>query len=183
MLYRPNFCANCGERIERGEWGWLTSRRFCPLCETEYKGHDLIPRLIVGAGVLLGVLGLGSYLSSGPSGEATLVRQPRKVTEQTVASIPVRPLQTDPKRDVTGANAISGQPEGNYSLQTTLPSVNARPDFKSLSSSNGPAEQMYYCGAETKKGTPCSRRVKGNVRCYQHIGMPAIVVADKLKVN
>ncbi|HXS01984.1 MAG TPA: hypothetical protein VN724_15510, partial [Pyrinomonadaceae bacterium] len=31
-------------------------------------------------------------------------------------------------------------------------------------------EQTYQCGARTKKGTPCSRRVHGPVRCWQHKG-------------
>jgi len=40
---------------------------------------------------------------------------------------------------------------------------------------------VYFCGAETKKGTPCSRRVNANVRCYQHEGMPAMATGDKSK--
>src|SRR6185503_15802184 len=31
-------------------------------------------------------------------------------------------------------------------------------------------EQTYTCGARTKKGKPCSRRVHGAVRCWQHKG-------------
>jgi hypothetical protein len=31
-------------------------------------------------------------------------------------------------------------------------------------------EDVYICGRETKKGTPCSRRVHGPVRCWQHKG-------------
>jgi hypothetical protein len=45
------------------------------------------------------------------------------------------------------------------------------------------SEEVYFCGAETKKGTPCSRRVKGNTRCYQHKGMPAMLPPDKLKIG
>src|SRR3954466_4710917 len=65
MLFRPSFCANCGERVERKEWGIFTSRRFCPVCESELKAHDLIPRAVVALGVLVGIFGLGSYLKSG----------------------------------------------------------------------------------------------------------------------
>lgn len=35
-------------------------------------------------------------------------------------------------------------------------------------------EQVYTCGARTKKGKPCSRRVHGPVRCWQHKGLPAM---------
>jgi hypothetical protein len=45
------------------------------------------------------------------------------------------------------------------------------------------SEVIYTCGARTKKGTPCSRRVHGPVRCWQHKGMPAIVPQDKLLVK
>jgi methyl coenzyme M reductase subunit C len=41
-------------------------------------------------------------------------------------------------------------------------------------------EQLYMCGARTKKGTPCSRRVHGPVRCWQHKGMAAMLPQEKL---
>ena len=54
-------------------------------------------------------------------------------------------------------------------------------------SSNAPAtvtvDDVYICGARTKKGTPCSRRVHGPVRCWQHKGLPAILPTEKLRVS
>jgi hypothetical protein len=44
-------------------------------------------------------------------------------------------------------------------------------------------EVVYICGARTKKGTPCSRRVHGPVRCWQHKGLPAMLSPDKLVVK
>jgi hypothetical protein len=44
-------------------------------------------------------------------------------------------------------------------------------------------EQVYICGARTKKGTPCSRRVHGPVRCWQHKGSPAMLPLEKLKIH
>jgi len=44
-------------------------------------------------------------------------------------------------------------------------------------------EQTYICGARTKKGTPCSRRVHGPVRCWQHKGAPAMLPLEKLIVK
>lgn len=44
-------------------------------------------------------------------------------------------------------------------------------------------EVVYLCGARTKKGTPCSRRVHGPVRCWQHKGMPAMLPREKLLVR
>ena len=44
-------------------------------------------------------------------------------------------------------------------------------------------EQIYICGARTKKGTPCSRRVNGPVRCWQHKGMKPMMQQEKLLVK
>jgi hypothetical protein len=44
-------------------------------------------------------------------------------------------------------------------------------------------EAVYICGARTKKGTPCSRRVHQPVRCWQHKGLPAMLPVEKLKVK
>jgi hypothetical protein len=42
---------------------------------------------------------------------------------------------------------------------------------------------VAICGARTKKGTPCQRRVRGGVgRCWQHRGKPAILPPSKLVV-
>jgi len=43
---------------------------------------------------------------------------------------------------------------------------------------------VYICGARTKKGTPCRRRVHfAGERCFQHKGMPAIVSLEKLTIK
>ena len=44
-------------------------------------------------------------------------------------------------------------------------------------------EQTYTCGAKTKKGTPCSRRVHGPVRCWQHKGAAAMLPQEKLLIK
>jgi hypothetical protein len=53
---------------------------------------------------------------------------------------------------------------------------------------NGPQptpmlEQLYTCGARTKKGTPCSRRVHGPTRCWQHKGAAAMLPQEKLRIK
>ncbi|HEU4795407.1 MAG TPA: hypothetical protein VFT02_07245 [Pyrinomonadaceae bacterium] len=55
-------------------------------------------------------------------------------------------------------------------------SVGAPPPMPAL-------EQVYLCGARTKKGTPCSRRVHGPVRCWQHKGAKAMLPPEKLVVQ
>ncbi len=44
-------------------------------------------------------------------------------------------------------------------------------------------EEVYLCGARTKKGTPCSRRVHSPARCWQHKGAPAMLPQEKLVVK
>jgi hypothetical protein len=45
-------------------------------------------------------------------------------------------------------------------------------------------ENAYICGARTKKGTPCHRRVhSAGERCFQHKGLPAMVPPEKLIIK
>ena len=179
MLFRPSFCANCGEKIERVEWRVWTSRRFCQVCETEFKGHDLIPRAIVGLGILAGIFGVGGYLKSGPSTPDSLaLRQPRKFVEQAPPAVQM-PIGN---ANLAKQDVVNPPQQGNLS-------ANAKPLVGQQIASQPPqAKQtddvpMYYCGAETKKGTPCTRRVKGNIRCYQHAGMQAMLSVEKLRIK
>lgn len=41
-------------------------------------------------------------------------------------------------------------------------------------------EVVSLCGARTKKGAPCSRRVHGTGRCFQHISLPAMLPPERL---
>ena len=67
------------------------------------------------------------------------------------------------------------------------PLTSSEDPVKPQASKNAPAtvaeEEIYLCGARTKKGTPCSRRVHGPVRCWQHKGMPALLPQEKLAVK
>jgi hypothetical protein len=180
MFFRPNFCANCGEKIERAEWSVWTSRRFCYVCESEYKGHDLIPRFIVGLGIMIGIFGIGSYLKSGPPAPGpAAVREPRRIASQGVL-----PKTASNVENVEQQRPV--EPPQNESAavkSTVLQPMEARKVPSAPAARPVVAEQGYFCGAETKKGTPCSRRVKGNVRCFQHQGMPAMLAAEKLRIN
>ena len=171
MLYRPNYCANCGEKIERVEWGIFTSRRFCGVCESEFKGHDILTRAVVVVGVLAGVIGVGGYLRSDQSPPPTVARQATTLINRPTkleGEAKPRPSESSPAPVRTPENVAPVE-----QLSGTKPS----PVKTEI------AEAAYICGAETKKGTPCSRRVKSNTRCYQHIGMPAMTNSERLKIN
>jgi len=45
-------------------------------------------------------------------------------------------------------------------------------------------DAVYICGARTKKGTPCHRRVHAaGERCFQHKGMAEILPPEKLAIK
>lgn len=171
MLYQPKFCCDCGEKIERVDWKIFTSRRFCQLCETEHKLLDYAPRAIVAVGLLIGIFGLGSHLQS-----AQTSRQ--FVPERKLAGRQANPDRVaEPNLQATNAPVTKSQNNLNGEV-SNLP-ANVQPARKIVEKANvQPAEQVFYCGAATKKGTPCSRRVKGSVRCWQHQGMPVMREAE-----
>lgn len=162
MLFRPSFCANCGERIERAEWSLLTSRRFCEVCAIELKQHDWYPRLAAGLVLLFGLIGLGGYLSTSPT-------EPHV---QRVSLVSPRPIASStPEQTVKKPEPPRPADAGNVKIAVHPP---ANGEARRLAE-----EPVAYCGAETRKGTPCSRRVKGNTRCYQHVGMPSMPPGER----
>ena len=64
MFYKPTYCCDCGDKIDRIEWKLLESRRYCELCETEHQIDEWVPRLLGGLLALFGIWGVGSYLTS-----------------------------------------------------------------------------------------------------------------------
>jgi hypothetical protein len=89
---------------------------------------------------------------------------------------------------LTIALVIVGVLFGRGCRQERPPLVIHRPasapsQSSSTSPSPIPTEQSYTCGARTKKGTPCSRRVHGPVRCWQHKGAAAMLPPEKLLIK
>jgi hypothetical protein len=153
MLYRPQFCCHCGEKIIRARWTPLTSRRFCDFCEIEQKQHDLIPRAAMCVAVLVGAAGVTAYLAGGGPEPS---RQPEEVRSRASSRTLTEP--TTPKSNVVPS-------------PTNVAPVNIEQRGREKNSST---ETVYYCGALTKKGTPCTRRVKKKGRCWQHTGQPPV---------
>ncbi|HEY0429822.1 MAG TPA: hypothetical protein VGC76_18710 [Pyrinomonadaceae bacterium] len=177
MPYKPKFCCQCGEKIERVDWKLLTSRRFCELCATEFGVYDKLPLAVVAISVLFGLFGFGSYWRAGE-------KTPSAAPNQFVASAP-------------GANksetnrAVQPQVLSNTSVPTTAQTsspaktetVQPPQSLKTKTSETPAQEIVYFCGAMTKKGTPCSRRVKNGGRCWQHMGQPAMLPQEQLIVK
>jgi hypothetical protein len=170
MFYHPHFCCHCGEKIIRAKWTILTSRRFCEFCAIEQKQHDLIPRAAAIAIVLFGAAGFTAYIG-GSSGNSAPDR---------TAAAKIRTLKPEPTPREINAKPTDAAPAN--ATPAAAMEANLDPSSSSSVSSNNKqraaprnssTEAVYYCGAMTKKGTACTRRVKSPGRCWQHLGQPA----------
>jgi hypothetical protein len=154
-MYKPNFCAECGGKLLRLRWHIWTTRKFCDGCARRLRWERFVPL------VLAGVALIGSGYLAGRTGRPA----PPPLTIVRRADSPLTsPEDPVPSKSQTGATESGMGPKDN--------------------SQTSPAEpEVYLCGARTKKGTPCSRRVHGPVRCWQHKGSPAMLPQEKLLIK
>jgi hypothetical protein len=174
MPYKPKFCCQCGEKIEQVDRKWLASRRFCELCATDYGVYDKIPLFLVVVSVLFGLFGVGSYFRTA---EKTLNVAPNQF---------VSVAQNANKVETNRANRtpqVSSNTSVPPSVQAKTENVPAKQNLKTEQIQTPAQEAVYFCGAPTKKGTPCSRRVKNGGRCWQHEGQQAMLPQEKLIVR
>ena len=146
-MYKPNFCAQCGQKVLRLKSRFWTSRKFCDDCARALRKERVMPCL------LSVVLLTGAGYIAGRS--------------RTPASPPLTIIRR--------ADSPLTSPEDPGPIKPA--SVEAQPSTPSNE------EVVYLCGAQTKKGTPCSRRVHGPVRCWQHKGTRAMMSQDKLRIK
>jgi hypothetical protein len=163
-MYRPNFCCECGERVESARRRVWAGGRFCDACVGRFGRKRFVAPL-----ALCALLACSFFML----GRATRPAQPAAVFERGALDLSRLPAPDSTRRlDSKREGAAPGsKPEPAYGPDGT---ANERP--------TDPAEVVYICGARTKKGTPCSRRVRGPGRCWQHRGMPAILPPSKLVV-
>ncbi|MCM3901809.1 MAG: hypothetical protein ND866_08900 [Pyrinomonadaceae bacterium] len=156
-MYRPNFCAECGAKILRLHWHAWTSRRFCDDCSKRL----LKQRLTIPVTATIALLSIG--MITGRTGRPA---PPPLIIERSANS----PLYKLESNDATNEN-----PDTNgESTNSRLPQDSQAPTAEEL---------VYVCGARTKKGTPCARRVHSAVRCWQHKGSPPMLPTEKLIVR
>ncbi len=147
-MYKPNFCAQCGQKLLRLRWHFWTSRRFCDDCGRQLRKERFVPWLLIAA-VLSGAGFVAGIARTPTPPPLTIIRR---------ADSPL----TSPE-DARSAGS-------NSSVNTTSPAAPQQDD-------------VFLCGALTKKGTPCSRRVHGPVRCWQHKGARAMLPPEKLLIK
>jgi hypothetical protein len=153
-MYRPNFCAECGERLARRGWRAWINARFCTDCAQRLSGSRLLKPLAMISIVTISAFAFGRYLR--PPAPPLII--------QRAASSPLSDLPANPNDSGRAANRLN--PVNPAAV---------------VSSTDEPG---YICGARTKKGTPCHRRVHvAGERCFQHKGLQAMVPLDKLVVK
>jgi len=161
-MYQPNFCAECAAKIIRLRWRPWTNRKFCERCSPRFAKEQIIHVAIPGAALFL--VGLAVGHAARPPVPPLLIER-NQASPLSLASnsqnLPATMLTTKTATGESGANAGVGDPSNSQSALM----------------------EVYMCGARTKKGTPCTRRVHGPVRCWQHKGMPAMLAQDKLIVK
>jgi hypothetical protein len=192
MLYKPTYCSNCGVKIERIEWFPWTSRNFCEVCEKEHKIFDRLSLVLSGVLVFAGFLVFGNYLLSGGNSTSPISEdQPQIKTlkhnnspkNERAATNQAGNLPTDwnqNSQSIVQSNVASETNPTNPTVQQVQPPTVRQNKNVPVVKAKDP---VYFCGAQTKKGTPCSRRVKGGGRCWQHEGQAAMLPPEKLLIN
>ena len=191
MLYKPNFCCQCGEKIQRVDWNLRTSRRFCDLCQTEFTVYEWMPKIGLGIGLILGIFFIGSFFQASnkkenvfPVKHSNGSQQNRDLPDQKknkqLAEIPNNQTQIG---NLSATPSVQTQ-TNSHSAAVLNQDLERKKQAESIQSrQNDKKEPVYFCGAETKKGTPCSRRVKGGGRCWQHEGKTAMLPENQLSVS
>ena len=177
VFYKSNFCGDCGERIERENRKWWDSRWFCDDCAPKLdKFPSRIVKRIIGAFVFTGF----GFFVAGSISE----RKPSVVLNQNQAVSSSR-QNTNGQISGTNPNAnaqINAKPTNQASPKTAPQELLSAPQQIAPNVAEA-VETAYICGARTQKGAPCSRRRRRPERCWQHVGKPAMLPVEKLKIT
>lgn len=167
-MYKPNFCSECGTKLLRLRWHLWTSRRFCNDCARRLRKVRLAPALFAALALISAGYVTGRMRRPAPPPLVIERRSDSPLGDGVPGSSTPRTLTTQ-----------SGVESAGDSAASLGPSANAVGD----ATSDVTALAVYTCGARTQKGTPCSRRVHGPVRCWQHKGRPAMLPPEKLLIK
>ena len=151
-----NFCMECGEQLARKGWRARFGSSLCDHCVQRLGTFASFRSLVAAVLVAVAAFAIGRYLRPPPP---PLIIQ--RAANSPLPDAPVDPNQTRRvfKEADTSARAA------NFAVSTA-------------------DDVVYMCGARTKKGTPCRRRVHApGERCFQHKGMAAMLPLEKLTIR
>ncbi|MGI8470579.1 MAG: hypothetical protein ACR2N3_19245 [Pyrinomonadaceae bacterium] len=191
MFYTPKYCGECGGEIEPDNLNFKLNRRFCENCEGDYKWQKWLPLIWIIFGAAGIIYGFGSFLKK-PEKPVNLVTTretsanasnknqslPNQSNLQVSSNVGVQPAQKTETNNLVAAQENQQTSTNNFAQKTPAIKQNSGENRQ-----NPATEAVYICGAQTKKGTACLRRVKGGGRCWQHQGQPAILPPEKLLVS
>lgn len=182
MFYRPNFCAECGIEIARARWHAWTSRRFCQVCAGRFRKRTILAASGITSALIIIGFAVGHFTNTTPE-TPPLVLNTRATSDPTLAALRVGSNdRNDLKNDDTAPDQTARDAVNDGSA-TGARNVNTGASSGDPNRMTDPEEVVSMCGARTKKGTPCSRRVRGYGRCWQHRGSPAMLPAAKLIIR
>ncbi len=188
MLYKGNFCAECGEKIETEDFR-LTNRFLCEKCASARGTSHLFAPLVLLVSMLGGGFFLGSIGQNPKTPVALISNQANIATQNSNApQVSKQENQTQSNKTTTEKTAPTPnfptqKPAQNPPIVQNQPTEVAKKSPNPLPQIVETNEATYYCGAKTLKGTPCMRKVKGGGRCWQHPGKPAMYPPERLLIQ
>jgi hypothetical protein len=134
------FCSECGERLKVARWRSLPFRAFCANCSPRFNRGRL---MLIAASAVFVIVGfvIGHYTSK-----------------------PSEPFQFIGTPIESRASQVPTANDDSTARPTRERDAVAHPEQLLIS----PSSADNTCGARTKSGKPCQRKVKGGGYCWQH---------------
>jgi hypothetical protein len=188
MLYKAKYCGECASEIQDyGESIWLRSR-FCEICKQDFKFLEYISKF---GGVVIAMIGMAFGIGAILEKPSDKTLNAAKTEIASIAPAPKPPQKIESGQPINNVQPkkvevnqqvalLSKQSETQSAKQSFNNTI--QQSAQEVSQVSAP-ETVYMCGAKTKKGMPCSRKVKGSVRCWQHLGQEAMLPAKDLKIQ
>ena len=142
-MRRTRFCSACGEPIKSKSVSLLVLGSLCAHCSPRFRRERT---LVVGAFLLClsGVFAIARLTA--PRSPFYFIGTPVELNADSLAS--------SNKREDSPTGATSDAASGGAG--------------QARSPTDAPHSSQSICGAPTKSGRPCQRRVKGDGYCWQH---------------
>jgi len=151
-----NFCVECGEPLAHKGWRVRLGGKLCVHCRQKLGSLAAARPVLVVIGVAIAAFTMGRHLQPSP---------PPLIIQRAANS----PLSDTP---------VNSSGSKGRALPAAASDTISNPKITTTEAA------VYICGARTKKGTPCHRRVHAaGERCFQHKGMAAMLPPEKLKIE